>query len=213
MSMLSAVSIRKRLRARNVKRRLFLAPLLEPEEQLRDHQACVDIKLGTAFRIAVPALDDTVDTLQTRVMSEARRYNRFYVPLGGFIVAHPHQLILGQSLEYMRFPFDLAGYVVGRSSWGRLGLIVATAVGIHPGFSGVLTLELRNLGELPLRLYPGDTIAQLFLHDVGEAPLASTSEGQFAGSTSPRLGKLRYSATERRLSALKSHYEARARTS
>jgi len=55
-------------------------------------------------------------------------------------------------------------YVAGRSTWGRLGLIVATAVGVHPGFAGNLTLELRNLGETPLTLYPGQTIAQLFFH-------------------------------------------------
>jgi dCTP deaminase len=57
-------------------------------------------------------------------------------------------------------------YVVGRSSFGRLGLIIATAIGVHPHFFGALTLELRNLGEAPVRLYPGQTIAQLFFHEL-----------------------------------------------
>ncbi|MGX9390543.1 dCTP deaminase domain-containing protein [Nitrobacteraceae bacterium UC4449_H16] len=53
---------------------------------------------------------------------------------------------------------------VADGTWGRLGMIVATAVGIHPGFAGSLTLELRNLGGAPITLYPGQTIAQLFFH-------------------------------------------------
>ena len=67
-------------------------------------------------------------------------------------------------------PDDLMGYVVTRSSWGRHGLVIATAIGVHPGYCGVLTLELRNLADVPLRLYPGQRILQLFLHDVDGQP-------------------------------------------
>lgn len=84
-------------------------------------------------------------------------------------------------------PF-LAAYVIGRSSWGRDGLIIATAVGVHPNFSGVLTLELTNLGEIPIRLYPGLTIAQLFIHNVDEQPTRDAIKSSFAGSTGPRSG-------------------------
>jgi len=209
MGILASRELRSRLAHEDPKKRLFLAPLLEEDEQIRESQACVDIKLGTEFRIAVPALGDAVDTLEKGEWTTSRSYSRFYVPLGSYIVAHPHQLLLGQSIEYMRFPYDLAGYVVGRSSWGRLGLIVATAVGIHPNFSGVLTLELRNLGELPLRLYPGDTIAQLFVHEVSGGQPIGVSGSQFEGATSPRLGKLRYSRTEEKLKKLRSLYRER----
>jgi dCTP deaminase len=88
------------------------------------------------------------------------------VPLGDAVTIHPHQFILGVTLEYIRLPSDLMAYVVGRSSFGRLGLIIATAIGVHPHFFGALTLELRNLGEAPVRLYPGQTIAQLFFHEL-----------------------------------------------
>ena len=93
-------------------------------------------------------------------------YRKEYVPLGGSLIIHPHQFILAATLEYIRLPPDLMSYVIGRSTWGRLGLIVATAVGIQPGFAGTLTLELRNLGETPLTLYPGQAIGQLFFHNV-----------------------------------------------
>jgi hypothetical protein len=67
------------------------------------------------------------------------------------------------------------------STWGRLGLIVATAVGIQPNFAGTLTLELRNLGEAPLSLYPGQLIAQLFFHEVSGAEVGE-GLGQYSGA-------------------------------
>ena len=58
-------------------------------------------------------------------------------------------------------------YVIGRSSWGRLGLVIATATMIQPGFHGTITLELTNVGNVPLVLLPGTRIAQLVFHHVG----------------------------------------------
>jgi dCTP deaminase len=55
----------------------------------------------------------------------------------------------------------MAAFVVGRSSWGRIGLVVATAIMVQPGFAGSLTFELANEGDTPIRLYPGLRLAQL----------------------------------------------------
>lgn len=66
--------------------------------------------------------------------------------------------------EYLSLPKGLTATVEGRSSWGRLGLIIATACNVDPGFKGCLTLELVNNGEAPLVLYPGVRIAQLVFH-------------------------------------------------
>ena len=74
-------------------------------------------------------------------------------------------LALGCTFEYVCVPFDLECQVEGRSSWARLGLQIATATSVEPGFKGVLTLELSNLGTIPIELYPGVRIAQLFFHD------------------------------------------------
>jgi dCTP deaminase len=125
-----------------------------------------------------------------RHLELAKLYSKVYVPFGDALVIHPHQFILAGTLEYLRLPPDLISYVVGRSTWGRLGLTVATAIGIHPRFAGTLTLELRNLGEAPLTLRPGDIIAQLFFHDVAkdkeegdEATAARAAEqGQYIGA-------------------------------
>jgi deoxycytidine triphosphate deaminase len=88
------------------------------------------------------------------------------VPLGEGLWLHPHQFVLGTTLEFIRIPLTCAAYVLGRSSWGRLGLLVATAVMIQPGFSGAITLELENVGESPIKLYPGLKIAQLAVHSL-----------------------------------------------
>jgi deoxycytidine triphosphate deaminase len=78
-------------------------------------------------------------------------------------VLHPQEVVLGATLEYVVLPADLAGQVVTRSSYGRLGLLSATAVQIHPRFHGCLTLELVNLSTIPITLTPGERIAQLVL--------------------------------------------------
>ena len=160
MPVLSGAEIRDRLHASELERRLVVSPVLEPDEQLRDDQASIDVRLGFQFALVAPSSYGAIDEFKEnqniqQIMDLTSLYSKKYVPLGGKIVIHPHQLILAVTLEYLRLPIDLMAYVVGRSTWGRLGLIVATAIGVHPGFAGPLTLELRNLGETPLRLYPG----------------------------------------------------------
>lgn len=197
MSALSGARIRERLQATDSSR-LVVAPLLEPQEQLKDDKASIDVRLGSRFYIAEPTAEAVIDT----VTDPARHIRKTlsFIPFGKGIVLHPHQLLLGETLEFIRMPRDLMAYVVGRSSWGRDGLIVATAVGVHPGFGGPLTLELRNLGEVAVRLYPGDPIAQLFLHVV-DANAASTSPfpSQFSGASGPRPGVHRYPLTAEKL--------------
>jgi dCTP deaminase len=172
---------------KNPVKRLVVAPLLEPTEQLSGSQASIDVRLGCDFSLASAAninvLDELIDEPSNPFVDLPRLYNNLYVPLGGGLTIHPHQLVLAHTLEYIRLPQDLMAYVVGRSSFGRLGLIVATAVGVHPNFYGPLTLEIRNLGEAPLRLYPGQTIAQLFFHTLDPA-----AEASLWGEKSVRVG-------------------------
>lgn len=185
---LSGKKIRARLEESDPDKRLVVSPLLEPAEQLKDDQASIDIRLGFEFATISASAHGLIDALEDPVRSEAiisRLYDKHYVPLGDSFIIHPHQFILGCTLEYIRLPYDLMSYVVGRSTWGRLGLIVATAVGIHPRFAGALTLELRNLGETPLKLYAGSPIGQLFFHEVAGAELgaaAGAGVGKYSGA-------------------------------
>lgn len=122
-------------------------------------------------------------------MAQLTKYH--YVAFGESYYLHPGSFALGVTLEWIRLRADLAGYVIGKSSWGRRGLIIATATGVHPGFKGCLTLELTNVGEIPIAIKPGMKICQLFLHRVETRPEEYKNESQFLGLRKPILGRVK----------------------
>jgi dCTP deaminase len=180
---------------------LIITPVLNREAQVKEGSASVDLRLGCSFRIPKKSQLTDFDPLDTSYDREPvkrsdeknskplSRQSDLYVGIGGYLVLHPRQFVLGNTLEYIHLPSDLAAYVVGRSSWGREGLVIATATGVHPGYSGILTLELTNLGEIPLKLYPGITIAQLFIHKVNVPRKGAIEHSVFLASTKPESGK------------------------
>jgi dCTP deaminase len=203
MAALSGLAIRNKLTAEKLEERLVVSPILEPNEQLRGDQGSIDVRLGFQFALMAPSLVDSVDEFEGgQPPLLASLYTRQYVPFGRRIVIHPHQFILAATLEYLRLPNNLMAYVIGRSTWGRLGLIVATAVGIQPNFAGTLTLELRNLGEAPLSLYPGQIIAQLFFHEVAGAEQGE-GLGQYSGAVELLPKQLSPAGTHQRIRRMK----------
>jgi dCTP deaminase len=102
-------------------------------------------------------------------------------------VLHPGEFVLGSTLETCTLPEDLAGRLEGKSSLGRLGLLTHSTAGfIDPGFSGHITLELSNVANLPITLWPGMKIGQLCIlrltspaeHPYGSASVGSKYQGQ-----------------------------------
>lgn len=102
-------------------------------------------------------------------------------------VLHPGEFVLGSTYESVSLPDDLAGRLEGKSSLGRLGLLTHSTAGfIDPGFSGHITLELSNVANLPITLWPGMKIGQLCLfqltsaaeHPYGSAQAGSRYQGQ-----------------------------------
>lgn len=200
MTALSGKEIRQRLEETDLAQRLVVSPLLVPQEQLREDQAAIDVRLGFEFALVSASAHGLIDEFASGFSQDlGPLYKKQYVPLGAGLIIHPHQFILAVTLEYLRLPNDLMAYVVGRSTWGRLGLIVATAVGVHPRYCGSLTLELRNLGETPLKLYPGQTIAQLFFHKVDGMPGPEAASGQYAGRVDIIPKKLSTETTKNKL--------------
>jgi dCTP deaminase len=82
---------------------------------------------------------------------------------------HPNSFVLGTTLEFIALPTDLMAMVEGKSSLGRVGLIIATAGQVGPGFHGVIVLELSNVGTVPLELTPGIPIGQIIFHTLVDA--------------------------------------------
>lgn len=120
--------------------------------------------------------------------AEGSIVRQHYVPIKKEIVIHPSQFILGITLEWMRFPANLCAHVIGKSSWGRRGLIIATATGVQPAFNGPLTLELVNVGRAPLRLQVGMPICQLMFEQVTNPAPGNTRSSSFACSRKPTVG-------------------------
>ena len=85
-------------------------------------------------------------------------------------VLHPGEFVLGSTLEVVHVPDDLAARLEGKSSLGRLGLLTHSTAGfVDPGFSGHITLELSNVANLPITLWPGMKIGQLCLFQLSSA--------------------------------------------
>jgi len=168
------------------KERLVITPILDPDSQLKPGNASIDIRLGQHFQVPRRTKLSGMNHLSESHKSEIEQYkDETFVPIGHYFVLHPRQFVLGETLEWIHLPPNIMAYVVGRSCWGRDGLVIATATGVHPNFSGVLTLEISNIGEIPIFLYPGLAIAQLFLMrvDTGSTttpPVPSMFQGQNA---------------------------------
>jgi dCTP deaminase len=105
-------------------------------------------------------------------------------------VLHPGEFVLGSTYELVTLPDDLAGRLEGKSSLGRLGLLTHSTAGfIDPGFSGHITLELSNVANLPITLWPGMKIGQLCLFRLSssaEFPYGSAQAGsRYQGQRGP----------------------------
>jgi dCTP deaminase len=131
---------------------------IEPWDPAMVQPASVDLRLGRTFRVfhnfRVPAIDLSAPPDNLTEMVEIGDDESF--------VIHPGEFVLGRTHEVVEMPDDIVSRIEGKSSLGRLGLIVhATAGFVDPGFRGSLTLEITNLTRVPIILWPGKPIAQL----------------------------------------------------
>ncbi len=180
-SVLSDGTIRALIEAGRIK--------IEPWDPGMVQPASVDVRLGASFRVfhnhrasAIDLRDPPTNLTEEVLVAAAQPF-----------VIHPGEFVLGRTLEYVELPDDVVARIEGRSSLGRLGLIVhATAGFVDPGFSGTLTLEITNLTRVPIKLYPGLLIAQLSFmaldapaeRPYGSAELGSHYQGQLAATES-----------------------------
>jgi dCTP deaminase len=105
-------------------------------------------------------------------------------------VLHPGEFVLGQTLEWVELPDDLVARLEGKSSLGRLGLLIHSTAGyVDPGWKGNLTLELSNVANLPIALYFGMKIGQISFFKMSspvERPYGSKELGsKYQGQSSP----------------------------
>ncbi|MDP9405697.1 MAG: dCTP deaminase [Actinomycetota bacterium] len=166
--------------------RITIAPLGEDALQ----PSSVDVRLDAQFRVFANHRHPYIDVRQ----EQADLTELVDVPDGEAFVLHPGEFVLGSTLERVALPDDLVARIEGKSSLGRLGLLVhATAGFVDCGYEGWLTLELSNVANLPIAIYPGMKIGQLAFFQLttaaerpyGSATLRSKYQGQ-RGPTASR---------------------------
>jgi dCTP deaminase len=163
--------------------------VIRPWDPDRVQPASVDLTLGDSFRVfhnhratAIDLREPPTNLTEEVLVAEDEPF-----------VIHPGEFCLGRTHEWVELPDDIVARIEGKSSLGRLGLIVhATAGFCDPGWKGTLTLELNNLTRVPIRLYAGLPIAQLSFMTLdaparrpyGSPELGSHYQGQVAATES-----------------------------
>lgn len=167
---------------------LIITPCPDVKELEKSGSASIDLRLGTWFVSLRQARMSHLEIDEGKYQPTFTKTS--YVRYGGEFFLHPGSFVLGITLEWIRIPKDLGAYVIGKSSWGRRGLIIATAASVHPGFTGCLTLELTNVGEIPVSIIPGMKICQLCIHNVESSNPEYVDQSGFIGQRRPIVGKI-----------------------
>jgi dCTP deaminase len=170
---------------------LVVEPLDDPDLQVQP--ASVDVRLGRRFlefeRANVPCIHPNREEEVEDYVTET------VVDDGDEFILHPGDFVLGTTKERVEVPPDLIAHVQGRSSLGRLAVVVhATAGVVDPGYRGQITLELSNLGKVPVALTPGMRISQLIFTELSspaERPYGEERGSKYQDQNGPQASRIR----------------------
>jgi dCTP deaminase len=179
---LSDVDIKKEIKSKKL--------VITPFDPKSIQPASLDVKMSNEFRIFKNSTKPYID-----VKEPADEFMELIkIKKGDPIIIHPREFLLGTTIEKVKIPNDLVAQLNGRSSLGRLGIIVhATAGFIDPGFEGFVTLEITNVANLPIALYPGMRIGQLAftrLSTPAENPYGPKKGSKYHGQVGPTMSKI-----------------------
>lgn len=138
--------------------------VVDPLDESLIQPSSIDVRISNLFRVFRNHTRGVIDVKQDMIdLTEL-----IEIPADGdgagdeAFMLHPGEFVLGSTLERIGVPEDLVGRVEGKSSLGRLGLLIHSTAGfIDAGFDGHITLELANVASLPITLYPGMKIGQI----------------------------------------------------
>ncbi|HSL27213.1 MAG TPA: dCTP deaminase [Acidimicrobiia bacterium] len=145
----------------------------------------IDLRVGNQFRVFAntryPYIDVRREMEDLTELVEAKADEPF--------ILHPGEFVLGTTLERVSIPEDLVARLEGKSSLGRLGLLIHRTAGfVDPGFRGYLTLELSNVANLPITLYPGMKIGQISLFQMSSPAEKPYGAGALASKYLDQVG-------------------------
>jgi len=179
---LSDVDIRKELASGRIQ--------IDPLDESCIQPSSVDLHVDAQFRVFANSRYPFIDVRQPMPdlteLVEVAQDEPF--------ILHPGEFVLGSTLERVRLPDDLVARLEGKSSLGRLGLLIHSTAGyVDPGWDGYLTLELSNVANLPITIYPGMKIGQISffrLTTAAEVPYGSErTRSKYQGQRGPTASR------------------------
>jgi dCTP deaminase len=182
---LSDVDIQRYLEQGKIK----ISPALQPEQ----FGSCsVDFRLGGEFSVFEHSRHAYIDLRERTAIQDIMRTIR--VPPDEPFILQPHEFALAITEETLELDDDVLGRLEGRSSLGRIGIIVHGTAGLFdPGWSGKATLELSNLGRMPVALYPGMRICSFTFEQLSSpaaVPYRKKAGNKYAGQDRPLASRL-----------------------
>lgn len=170
--------------------RIRIDPAPDLEKQLGS--VSVDFRLGTTFMVFEHSRFSFIDPRHPQSIGDAMR--TIEVEEDEPFIMQPGDFALASTMESLELPPDLLGRLEGRSSIARLGITVhSTAAVFEPGWVGTATMELSNLGRMPVALYPGMRICAFSFQTVSSevlTPYRDKKGNKYAGQITPRASQL-----------------------
>ena len=159
--------------------------IIDPLPQnIQIQPASVDLRLDNSYLTFKSTSTGVIDTRKEQYYTN---YNTFSD--NDPLVLQQNEFILGQTVERVKLPDNILGRVEGRSSIGRLGVAIHITAGfIDPGFNGNITLEICNLGNIPVVLYPNQRVCQIVFEELNgecENPYGADGRNKYQGQTTP----------------------------
>ena len=159
---------------------------IDPFDASYIQPSSIDLRVDRLFRVfenhKYPHIDPKAAQFDLTTMVEVEGDEAF--------ILHPGEFVLGSTLERVRLGNDIVARLEGKSSLGRVGLLIHSTAGfVDPGFDGYLTLELSNVATLPIAIYPEMKIGQISFYQLtteADAPYGSASDGsKYQGQRGP----------------------------
>ena len=169
---------------------LVVDPIDDLDTQVQP--ASIDLRLGEEF---LEFQRTNISCIHPNREEEVGQYvSETFVPEGEEFILHPGDFVLGTTIERVEIPSDLIAHVEGRSSLGRLAVVIhATAGIVDPGYKGQITLELSNLGTAPVALTPGMRVSQLIFTELktpAERPYGAERGSKYQDQRGPQASRI-----------------------
>lgn len=163
-----------------------------PNLALQLGSCSIDLRLGKTFRVFNHSKYPYIDP--NNLMPARDMMKTIVVPKGTPFIMQPGDFVLAVTMESFRLPDDLLARLEGRSSIGRLGIVVhSTASIFEPGWDGVVVMEMGNLGKMPVALYPGMRVCALTFEQLSSPaiiPYDKKKSAKYVGQKTPVFSKI-----------------------